>query len=649
MLPFAHPYWFFGLLLLPALIALQAWVESRRRDLLHKLVAARLQPRLAANASEGKRWLRFSLLLVGLALIFTTLAQPRWGEIVTVEHVHGRDIILVVDTSRSMLATDLAPNRLARVKFAAEDLIGALPGDRVGLVAFAGTSFLQAPLTSDTSAVLASLHELDTNIIPRGGTNIADAIHTAADAFGKGESEDRAIVLFTDGEELDADSVAAAKELKGIRIYTVGAGSREGSIVPLPTSSDGSPYLRDPEGDIVKTHLDEDRLRAIAEATGGFYTHLMSGPAEMKQIASSIMQLSSHDSESQTSRRPIERFRWPLFAALFFLVSTLFIGERRRTAPAGGLLAALSLLFLPAPVKASNPGLDRYAKGDYKGALDQFEQQQKERPGTDAIQYDVGTAAFKAGELDKALDAFSEAIRSRDPSLRLKAEYNLGNTLFERGMAQKERPPKIQDWKNSLQHYEEALRVDPKHANAVYNRDVVLKLLEEAEQEQKKEDQKKQEEKKQQQEKKDQEKKDGQKGEQKEDKSGGKQSGEQGGGDGKEQQTGQDGKEGQPKDGKGDPDKKEGKESDDPGQEGQPKPKQGDIQGTEKGKEEQARQAQEAAEKAEAAEEQAAAAAGKMTEAQARSLLDSLRSEDDRVRLLNPKNKAPRDRTIRDW
>lgn len=638
---------------MPALIALQAWVESRRRELLDKLVAARLQPRLAATASEGKRWLRFSLLLVGLALIFITLAQPRWGEIVTVELVHGRDIILVVDTSRSMLATDLAPNRLARVKFAAEDLIGALPGDRVGLVAFAGTSFLQAPLTSDTSAVLASLHELDTNIIPRGGTNIADAIHTAADAFGKGESEDRAIVLFTDGEELDADSVAAAKELKGIRIYTVGAGSREGSIVPLQNSQDGAPYLKDPEGDIVKTHLDEDRLRAIAEATGGFYTHLMSGPAEMKQIASSIMQFSAHDSESQTSRRPIERFRWPLFAALFFLVSTLFIGERRRIGPAGGVLAALALLFLPAPVRASNPGLDRYAKQDYKGALEHFEQEHKERPGSDAIQYDMGTAAFKAGQLDKALNAFSEAIRSRNPSLRLKAEYNLGNTLFERGIAQKERPPKIQDWKNSLQHYEEALRVDPKHANAVYNRDVVLKLLEEAEQEQKKEEQKKQEEKKQQ-EKKDQEKKEGQKGEPKEDKSGGQQSGEQGGGEGKKEkgEENEGGKAGQTKDGKDEPrdlGKKEGKEGDDPAQEGQPKPKQGDIQGTEKGREEQARAAQEAAEKAEAAEEQAAAAAGKMTEAQARSLLDSLRSEDDRVRLLNPKNKAPRDRSIRDW
>src|SRR5204863_5339479 len=104
-----------------------------------------------------------------------------------------------------------------------------------------------------------------------------------------------------DGEELDADSLAAAKELKGIRIYTVGAGSIEGSIVSLPNSADGSPYLKDPDGQVVKSHLDEERLRTIAETTGGFYSHLLSGPAEMKQIANSLMQLNAHDSENQTS------------------------------------------------------------------------------------------------------------------------------------------------------------------------------------------------------------------------------------------------------------------------------------------------------------------------------------------------------------
>src|SRR5439155_26481673 len=120
----------------------------------------------------------------------------------------GRDLLIAIDTSKSMLATDLAPNRLARAKLAAQDLINLLQGDRVGLVAFAGDAFLQAPLTIDYSAVLSSINELDTTIIPRGGTDIAAAIKLAAEAFGKGESENRALILMTDGEELDQNAVS---------------------------------------------------------------------------------------------------------------------------------------------------------------------------------------------------------------------------------------------------------------------------------------------------------------------------------------------------------------------------------------------------------------------------------------------------------
>jgi Ca-activated chloride channel family protein len=272
------------------------------------------------------------------------------------------------------------------------------------------------------------------------------------------------------------------------------------------------------------------------------------------------------------------------------------------------------------------------------------------------VQYDLGTAAYKAGELEKALQAFSQAIRSRDSSLRAKAEYNLGNTLFQRGSAQKERPPKVQDWKNSLQHYEEALRIDPKNEDAQFNRSVVLKLLEEQEQEKKKEDQKKEDEKK------EQEKKDGQKGDQKdkkqengEEKNQDKKEGgeEKKEGEGKDQpsQQGQSKKDRGEEGRKGDQqerEKREGKDQEATEQEAaaqKEKPK-GEIGSTEKGREEEQ---QRESERAQAAAEQEAAEAGQMTPAQARSLLDSLKSEDDRIRLLNPKTRMPRDGTIRDW
>jgi Ca-activated chloride channel family protein len=282
---FGQPLWFWAFVLLPVLVVCFAQNERRREKLLRQLVAARLQERLAGNVSMGRRRLRFALLLLALACLIVSLAQPRLGYTWEQSKRKGRDVIIAIDCSRSMLATDLAPSRLGRAKLAAQDFIGQLQGDRIGLIAFAGSAFLQAPLTIDYGAVLNSLAELDTTIIPRGGTNIAAAIKEAVEAFGKGESDNRCLIIFTDGEELDTDGMAAAEVQKDkIKIFTVGLGSADGSLIPLPGQNGGTDFVKDENGQIVKSKLDEDRLRKIAEATGGFYVHLQNGPAEMQQI-----------------------------------------------------------------------------------------------------------------------------------------------------------------------------------------------------------------------------------------------------------------------------------------------------------------------------------------------------------------------------
>ncbi len=172
---FAQSSWFWALLL-PARADLVLFFLQRapaREWLLRQLVAARLQDRLAGTVSIGRRRLRFALLLLALGCVIASLARPRFGYTWEESKHKGRDVLLAIDCSRSMLATDLAPSHLGRAKLVAQDLIGQLQGDRVGLIAFAGNSFLQAPLTADHSAVLNSLAELDTTIIPRGGTDIA--------------------------------------------------------------------------------------------------------------------------------------------------------------------------------------------------------------------------------------------------------------------------------------------------------------------------------------------------------------------------------------------------------------------------------------------------------------------------------------------
>src|SRR6266700_1831562 len=196
------PQWLWGLLLIPMLIALFIRAEHRGARRLREFVSARLLPQLAGTVNRPRRVLRFALQLLGLALAIASLAQPRWGY--TFEDVKrkGLDLLIAVDTSRSMLSNDVQPNRLERVKLATRDLVNELQGDRVGLIAFVGRAFLQAPLTFDYEAVMESVNDLDTTTIPEGGTNISSAITLAMQSFGKSAVGNRALIIFTDGEEL---------------------------------------------------------------------------------------------------------------------------------------------------------------------------------------------------------------------------------------------------------------------------------------------------------------------------------------------------------------------------------------------------------------------------------------------------------------
>src|SRR5438046_8105911 len=179
-----------------------------------------------------------------------------------------------------MLSNDVKPNRLERVKLAARDLINELQGDRVGLIAFAGRAFLQAPLTIDYDAVVEAINDLDTKTIPEGGTNISSAIALATQSFGKSATGNRALIIFTDGEELSGDAVKTAKEAAdaGVRIFTVGDGTPQGSLIPVIGDDGQTAFVKDSAGQVVQSKLEDKRLRESAQAPGGFYVHLENGP-----------------------------------------------------------------------------------------------------------------------------------------------------------------------------------------------------------------------------------------------------------------------------------------------------------------------------------------------------------------------------------
>jgi Ca-activated chloride channel family protein len=512
---FGAPEWFFGFLLLPVLAGFFLRNEASRERLLKKLVAARLLANLAASTSAARRRWKFALAVLGLGCVVAALTEPRVGYDVVENHRRGLDLMIAVDTSKSMLSSDVQPDRLTRAKFAAQDLIDSLAGDRAGVIAFAGTSFVQAPLTIDYSAVEAALSDLDTNTIPRGGTNIASAIREAAAAFGTGESASRALVLFTDGEELEEDAVAAAKEVNGkFRIFTVGVGTTEGSLIPITGADGGTDFVKDDAGEFVKSHLDEGKLKAIAEATGGFYIHLENGPAMAKAIIEQgLEKMQQHEFATHESR-PIERYEWPLAAGIVLLMASMLIRERRRVArsPArrrreaaalATTAALVMMMMMPARGWAENQGLQLYDQKDYKGAYDTFQNQLQRNPDSDGLEFDQGASAYKEGDYDKALNAFGRVLGSKDQGLRGEAEYNLGNTLVQRGALQEQKDEKVKEWTEALKHYDQALKVDPKNADAKYNEDVVRKMIddlnkkEQQQQQQQKQDQQKQDQQKQ--------------------------------------------------------------------------------------------------------------------------------------------------------
>jgi len=490
---FGAPEWLWGLLLIPILMTFFIRAERLGLRRLQEFVSARLLPQLAGTVNRPRRVVRFALQLLGLSFGLLSLAQPRWGY--TFEDVKrkGLDLLIAVDTSRSMLSNDIQPDRLERVKLAAQDLINELQGDRVGLIAFAGRAFLQAPLTIDYEAVMESINNLDAKTIPEGGTNISSAITLATQSFGKSATGNRALIIFTDGEELSGDAVKTAKIAAdaGVRIFTIGVGTPQGSLIPITGENGETAFVKDSAGQVVKSKLDEKRLREIAQTTDGFYLHLENGPRTMQQIYDEgLAKMQAAEIDVRFSRRPIERYEWPLGAALVPLALSILIGERKRVrerihvpAPVKMTAATAALLIILCQLAfAATPGLEAYRDGKFEDAYSQFQETLKSHPQSraeDKLQFDSGAAAYKLKDYGKALESFSQALLSPETRLQSKSHYNLGNTLYQRGETQKSDDKKLSDWTNALDHYEQTLKLEPQDKEAKENYDYVKKKIEE--------------------------------------------------------------------------------------------------------------------------------------------------------------------------
>ena len=333
---FAEPDFLWCLFTLPLFALLFVYAYHRRKKLAARFVSLSMLPKLSTSVSPWRRLTKILLLLLALAFLFVALARPQWGH--KMEHIErrGLDLVLLQDISLSMLAEDIKPNRLVRSRHEIAAFLESLSGDRVGLVAFSGEAQVMVPLTLDYGTVQMMLQELNPGwLMP--GTNLESAIRKGMQLFKNsgGAGKYSVMILMSDGEELEAEAVNAAKEAAefGIRIYTVGIGSREGVPIPVKTKNGEVAYKKDMQGNIVTTRLEEGTLQEIANVTGGLYFYANPSEFQLQKVLTEIASLEKK--EQATDRLENYQDRYQIFlglAALLFLVEVLVSerGRRRR-------------------------------------------------------------------------------------------------------------------------------------------------------------------------------------------------------------------------------------------------------------------------------------------------------------------------------
>ena len=327
---FGQPAYFYLLILIPPLILFLAGAAKRKRALAEQFVTAAMLPRLVREQCWQGRKTRTMLTLLGLLFMVLAMAQPKWGFEWEDLKQEGVDIIVAVDVSQSMLAADIKPSRLERARHEVSDLLNLLDGDRIGLVAFAGTSFLQCPLTLDYQAAGIFLDALEPDLIPIQGTSISHALRTAIEAFSRVEKKSKAIILITDGEDhggnLEEVSRLALEE--GVKIFVIGIGQETGA--PIPSAEPGRGFKKDSSGELVLSKFNEPLLQKIAVQSGGTYVRSVIGDMDLQKIYLEDIKQTVATKELRTSRRKRwqERFQWMLALALLCLTAERAVREK---------------------------------------------------------------------------------------------------------------------------------------------------------------------------------------------------------------------------------------------------------------------------------------------------------------------------------
>ena len=435
MLRFDNPQYLYFLFLIPILLGL-FWLNRRvGRKRLLRLGKPQYVKRLMSDVSEKRVWIKFSLLLGALMFLVLTLARPQMGMRLKTEQMDGIELVVAMDVSNSMMATDVAPTRLDKAKQVVLSLCNRLKNDKIALVVFAGDAFLQMPMSADNVSVSMFLDDISTGMIPTQGTSIAEALNVSLGSFSTQKDVKRAVVVITDGEDHEGgvdDAIAALKK-KGAQVFVMGVGSTKGSPIRL-----GNDYMRDENGAVVITRLNEQMCRNIAKSAGGEYIHIDNSNSAQDELVDDLNRLQRTNLQSDAYEEYNDLFPWTAVAALLLLILEVVVQPRRshyfdswhlfsvrsRGGKTAVILAALMMSM----------GINAMAADRTKTSV--------------KLQTHKGNIAFHKKADSLSVIRYKKALAL--DSLNYKAHYNLGNSYLRQGKAAE-----------AVKEYEKSLHCNP--------------------------------------------------------------------------------------------------------------------------------------------------------------------------------------------
>jgi len=471
---FENSIYLWLLSIIPVMVLLMMWAEWHRRKMLKRLGDKELIKNLIPDASAKRRWIKFVLMQLALAVVIFMIARPQMGTKVSHEKRNGVEAIICLDISNSMLAEDVVPSRLQKSKMLVENMVDHFSNDKVGLIVFAGDAFVQLPITSDYVSAKMFLQNIEPSLIQTQGTDIAEAINLASNSFTQQKNIGKAIIVITDGEDHEGGAMEAAEaaKAKGYKVFILGVGSGTGAPIPQP---DGG-YLQDNTGNTVMTALNEKMCRDVAAAGSGIYIHVDNTSAAQERLNDEMAKMQKGEMESVVYSEYDEQFQAFGIIALVILVLEVLISEavnpwmRKVQIFKKKHAAAVFILFM-AGMMTANAQSDRshirrgnkIMRSATEGAPSKAEISYRKalaaNPSNSQAMYNLGCALMAQQKDSAAMDMFEKASKVETSRQRRAMSFHNMGVIMQRQ----------QQYAQAIECYKQALRLKPNDNETRYN------------------------------------------------------------------------------------------------------------------------------------------------------------------------------------